>query len=91
MLKITLEEKPTVVTIRLEGRIAGPWVAELQKVWHSVRPSLDSKTLEIDLRDVVFIDADGRRLVNEIHKATGVQFQTNSLMIDSLIRKATQE
>lgn len=90
MLKITVEEQPTAVTIRLEGRIAGPWVAEFNRTWQSLAPSLGAKKLVIDLRGVIFIDAEGQRLVAEIHKATGAQFQTKSLLIERLVRKATQ-
>ena len=90
MLKITINEEATVVTLKLEGSLAGPWVAEFDRTWHALAPSLDSKKLSLDLREVTFIDADGRRLLADISKKTGTDFQTDSLFIDFLVQEAKQ-
>jgi ABC-type transporter Mla MlaB component len=45
------------VTLRLEGRVIGPWVGELRQV---CEPLLgDSRTVELDLAGVSYVDADG--------------------------------
>ena len=33
MLRITADDKPRVLSFRLEGRLEGPWVRELEKCW----------------------------------------------------------
>jgi hypothetical protein len=91
VLKITVEEKAKLVTLKLEGRIAGPWVAEFNRTWHSLAPSLDSKQLSLDLREVTHIDAEGRRLLVEIYGKTGAEFQTDSLLIEFYAQEAMRE
>ena len=91
MLKVTVEEKAKLVTLKLEGRIAGPWVAEFNRTWHSLAPSLDSKKLSLDLREVTRIDAEGRRLLAEIYEKTGAKFQTGSLLIEFYAQEAMRE
>ena len=59
------------MTIKLEGRIAGPWVAEFNREWRSLAPSLGSKKLSVDLRGVTFVDGHGRQLLREIYEKTG--------------------
>ncbi len=43
----------------MEGRVAGPWVAELARAWTEVTPRLGQKKLSIDVRSVTFADAEG--------------------------------
>src|SRR5690242_11635248 len=82
VLKITVEEKGQLVTLKLEGKITGPWVAEFSRTWQSLAPSLDSKKLFLDLREVTQINAEGRRLLAEIYDKTGAEIQTDSLLIE---------
>ena len=91
MLKITVEENAELVTLRLEGKIVGPWVAELGKTWRTLAPSLDSKKLLLDLRETTQMDAEGQHLLTEIYSQTGAEFQTNSLLIRFYSEKAMEE
>ena len=52
------------VTLRVEGRIVGPWVAELQ---HSCEEVLtDNRTLKLHLADVEFMDPQGVALLSSL-------------------------
>jgi len=67
MLRITHETDASTVgsTLKLEGRIVGPWVEELRRACleqHAAR----CRPLTIDLRDVTFIDSAGIALFDEI-------------------------
>jgi len=66
--------------LRLDGRIVGPWVQELDRAWRSLTGSLGSKKLLIDLGGVTYADSDGRQVLAEIHQATGAEFQANTPM-----------
>ena len=90
MLKITVQDEPKTVTLRLEGRIAGSWVAEFDRTWHSLAPSLESKKLRVDLRGVSYIDAGGQQILSDIYKKVGADFQTNSIWIDWIVQEARQ-
>lgn len=60
MLRITPSTKPAVaMELVLEGRLAGPWVAELQTAVSAADPS----GLHLDLSGVRFVDAEGLTLL----------------------------
>lgn len=78
MLRITIQEDRKAQTIKLEGKIVGPWVEELKRTWTSLAPSLGSKKLQLDLRDVAFADDQGRKILREIYQKTQAGFLTDS-------------
>ena len=65
MLKISpLETLQPSVTMRLEGRVVGPWVAELQKTCEEVLSQ--GRPLSLHLGDVEFMDAQGVALLSSL-------------------------
>ena len=78
MLRITVEESERAQTIKLEGKIVGPWVEELNRTWHSLASSLGGKKLMLDMRSVGFVDGKGRQLLREIYQKTNACFLTDS-------------
>jgi len=78
MLRITVEDSEWTETIKLEGKIVGPWVEELSRTWHSVASSLGRKQLRLDMRSVGFVDGKGRQLLREIYHATNAYFLADS-------------
>lgn len=71
MLKITIHEAADELTINLEGRVAGPWVAELQQVWMKTAATLNSRPVSLDLREVTYMDEGGKLLLRQIENETG--------------------
>jgi hypothetical protein len=71
VLRITLEEKSDAVVLKLEGRLAGPWVAELGRLWEEKSPVLAQKKLSLDLRETTFADAGGILILKAIYSQTG--------------------
>jgi hypothetical protein len=65
MLKISqIGPVNQTVTLRVEGRIVGPWVTELQ---HSCEEVLtDNRTLKLHLADVEFMDPQGVALLSSL-------------------------
>ena len=51
----------------LEGRVAGPWVAELSRAWVETAPQLNSRQLVIDLRNVTYADTAGTDALKKIY------------------------
>lgn len=78
MLRITIHEGAKAQTIRLEGKILGPWVEEFNRTWHSLAPMLGSRELHLDLRGVGFVDARGRQLLREIYQKANACFLADS-------------
>jgi hypothetical protein len=91
MLRITIHDGAMAQTIQLEGKIAGPWVEEFSRTWHSLAPSLGSKILHLDLRDVAFVDAKGRQLLREIYQGTNAYFVSDSPLTRYYAEDAMQQ
>src|SRR5215470_2301720 len=90
MLRITVDEGPRAVTIKLEGKVVGSWVGEFDRTWHSLEHVWGSKRFSLDLRDVSFVDAEGRQLMHEIYRRTGAAFLTNSPLTTYFAEEAMQ-
>jgi len=84
MLRITFNETESGMELVLEGRIVGPWVQELERVWVETAPRLGSKKLSIDLRNVTYADASGKRVLRTIFSQSGAELVANSLGIQDL-------
>ena len=65
MLKITqAQSNGHAAMLRLEGRLVGPWVAELRRACE--RPSSAAEPLRLDLAGVIWADRDGIELLREL-------------------------
>ena len=53
------------VILRLEGRIAGPWVTELRKACEEILGQ--GRPLELNLAEVSFLDSAGVVLLMNVH------------------------
>jgi anti-anti-sigma regulatory factor len=62
MLKVTTTTQNQTITLKLEGKLAGPWVQEVTRVWIDTAQS-PPKGYVIDLRSVTFIDRQGQALL----------------------------
>jgi len=77
-LRITMQETNVAVEIKLEGRIAGPWAAELGRVWVETAPLLASRELVLDLRNVTYADTGGRRVLADVYSHTRARLITST-------------
>ncbi|MDR3672180.1 MAG: TolC family protein [Holophaga sp.] len=68
MLRITPKEQDAKLTLALEGKLAGAWVAELAKAWSEWQGRVQPRDAVIDLRLVSFVDEAGRELLVQLHK-----------------------
>lgn len=89
-LKITIQNSEKEIEITLEGRVAGPWVAELNRVWVETAPQLGNRTLSIDLRNVTYADAPGKQLLREIYSQTHARLVASSPWAQYLAEEITQ-
>ncbi len=56
--------------LRLEGRVAGAWAAELGRFWAETAPRLNSRKLFIDLHNVTYADESGKQILKTIYAQT---------------------
>lgn len=76
MLRIEVQQDRDAVTIKLEGRVAGLAVKQLNRAWIDFAPSLGSALLSIDLRKVTRADAYGVKALRAIQALTGAKLIT---------------
>ncbi len=73
MLRIAQVDKPSdsMLTLKLEGKLLGPWVDELRRVCEELR--VPPSNLCLNLRGVTFVDAAGfSLLVDLVRRGTTV-------------------
>lgn len=77
-LKISINENNTSIGFTLEGRVAGPWVEELKRVWNEAAARMDGKRFWLDLRNVTYSDANGKTVLRDIYRHTQAELITSS-------------
>jgi hypothetical protein len=66
MIRVTVvEATPESARVRVEGRLTGPWVAELQRSCE-VNALSDGIELNLDVGDLAFVDAAGIELLRSL-------------------------
>lgn len=78
MLRILIQEDDNAIGFTLVGRLAGPWVAELDRAWTEVAERLDGRKLSLDLRDLTYSDSGGKRVLRDIFSHTRAELITSS-------------
>ena len=66
MLRITVEEQENLTTLRLEGKLRGDWVPELERCWIHTRSPDPNRHLMIDMASVSFVDEYGKLLLRNL-------------------------
>ncbi|MBI4527071.1 MAG: hypothetical protein HY695_25015 [Deltaproteobacteria bacterium] len=66
MLKITSQTDGPRITFELEGKLAGPWVQELEDCWRNA--ANPGQPVRVLLCAVTFIDEKGRQLLAEMYR-----------------------
>jgi hypothetical protein len=88
MLRITIHDTPRMLTFRLEGRLAGPWVGELDGCWRDALASRRKPTLRVDLTGVTSIDAAGQACLAALHRQ-GAEFVAADCLMKAVVTEIT--
>ena len=86
MLRITIQGEGAPWRLHLAGRLEGAWVAETENTWRSAPVS--GRRVEVDLREVTWIDESGRRLLDEMCQA-GARFIAKGVAMKALVEEIT--
>ena len=89
MLKITTLTGSGSTTLQLEGRLAGPWVEELERCWTSVTGTETKHSLTVDLSAVTYVDADGKDLLLKICQ-DGARLVGSGCLTNCIVNEITQ-
>jgi anti-anti-sigma regulatory factor len=88
MLRITVHDNSESLTVQLEGRLAGPWVRELEDCWQSTRVSQRKAVLCFDLTGVTYIDAAGKEFLAAMH-TQGAEFLARGCLMRAVVAEIT--
>ncbi|SRR5579871_1367471 len=89
MLRITVHDRPGVLTFQLEGRLAGPWVRVLEQCWQSARVGQPEPILRVDLTGVTSIDPAGQSCLAALHRQ-GAEFVAADCLMKAVVDEITR-
>jgi len=67
MMKVQTKDLDGSLVLQVEGRLAGPFVTELEDCWHAVRACHPDRQIALDVKYVTCVDRAGRRLLQLMH------------------------
>ena len=85
MLRITNITTKRSPILKLEGKLSGPWVDELQKCWKAIAAGTHRDAIMIDMRGVSFMDHRGQALLLRMERE-GASLTECSVFIRELLR-----
>jgi anti-anti-sigma regulatory factor len=89
MLRITADDQARVITFRLEGRLEGPWVRELEQCWRGMSEAANEPTISVDLTGVTYIDAAGKAQLAHMHEQ-GAQLIAGDCMTKAVVEEIVE-
>ncbi len=63
MLRITISDEAWGQRWTVQGRLSGPWVAQLKSSWKKSHGPNGDRQCIVDVSDVTFVDLDGERVL----------------------------
>ena len=93
MLRITVQDTPNEVSLKLEGSLVGAWVAELEATWRASNSKLAGRLIRVDLTGVDRVDPAGKYLLALLRErgtepvASGKVTQTEDIIEGWLLRE----
>ena len=84
MLRITVHDRPPVLTFQIEGRLAGPWLRVVEESWRDTRADPRRPTLRVDLTGVTFIDEAGKACLADMHRQ-GAEIVTADCLTSEIV------
>src|SRR6266446_9754169 len=89
MLRITVHDNPESLTFQLEGRLAGPWVREVEECWQRMLAGRRRLSVRFDLVGVTFIDAAGKAYLTAMHRH-GAAFVAADCLTKAIVAEITK-
>lgn len=90
MLRITAERDPDGIHFKLDGKVAGPWVDELERSWYAATEAAEGGRVLVDLSEVTFVDAEGKKLLSWMFRR-GAEFRCTGCMTRGIVEEIKRE
>jgi anti-anti-sigma regulatory factor len=89
MLRITVHDKPQIVTFQIEGRLAGPWLREFEECWQNTLAQQPKPVLRVDLTGVTFVDDAGSACLAAMY-CQGAELVAADCLTRDIVAEITQ-
>jgi len=90
MMKIQIKELDDLLVLQIEGRLAAPFVPELEDCWQAARSRQPGRRISVDLKSVTCIDRAGRYLLLLMHRE-GVGFLRAGLAVQDILEQLMEQ
>jgi hypothetical protein len=90
-MKISMYDDTRVATLKVEGRIVGPYATELGRTWNDLWTPTKPKRLRLDIRGVTFADQIGSQILREIVRVTDAEIIADSPLTQYFAKLATAD
>ena len=89
MLKISIIEGHNERRLIVEGKLVGPWAAELRGAGERANTDLFGRKLVIDMRHVTAISQEGENVLYELLQR-GVKFRCRGVFTKHVLKQVTR-
>ena len=86
MLRISILDTPSQRRLLIEGKLIGPWAAELARVWRQATIDLHGRALIIDAKGLTAITEDGENVLLELMKE-GASFRSSGVFTKHVLKR----
>ena len=90
MLKISVLDTPSRRRLLIEGKLIGPWAAELARVWRQATADLNGRALIIDAEGLTTITEDGENVLLELMKE-GASFRSSGVFTRQVLKRMARK
>jgi hypothetical protein len=90
MLKISIRDTPSQRRLLIEGKLIGPWAAELARVWRHATADLNGRALIIDAGGLTAITEDGENVLLELMKE-GASFRSSGVFTKQVLKRLARK
>jgi len=88
-LKISIVEAHTERRLIVEGKLVGPWAAELRSACQNVNTDFVGRKLVIDLRHVTAISQEGENVLFELIQK-GIKFRCHGVFTKHVLKQVVR-
>lgn len=89
MLRITISDELSEQRWILQGKISGPWVAQLRSNWKTREPSGSQLKRVVDLNGVTLVDLEGEKVLVTMMR-DGAEFVATGVYMKHLVETLTR-
>jgi hypothetical protein len=90
-MRISMNDEAGVATLKVEGRVAGPWATELGRTWPDLCAPARQKRLRLDICGLTFADQKGSQILREIVRTTGAEVVADSPLTQYFANRAAAD